>query len=74
MVIREVELTPDNEFLTAEETAAYLRITVNNLRQIQFRRTLKWVKREGRKVYYPVKDVYAYAEKRNLRKSKHNLL
>ena len=60
--------------LTSEETAAHLGITINNLRQIQYRRSLKWVKREGRKVYYTATDVYAYADKRNARKSKHNLV
>ena len=74
MVIYEVELTPDNELFTAEQTAQQLRITINNLRQIQHRKTLKWVKRVGRKVYYKKADVYAYAEKRNKRKSAHNPL
>ena len=62
----------DEGLLTSEETAAHLGITINNLRQIQHRQSLKWVKREGRKVYYIATDVYAYAEKRNARKSKHN--
>jgi hypothetical protein len=72
MVIHEVQLTPNSELLTADETAAHLGITINNLRQIQFRRSLKWVMREGRKVYYVRSEVYAYADKRNARKSKHN--
>jgi hypothetical protein len=60
--------------ITAEETAKYLGVTINNLRQIQYRKTLKWVKRVGRKVYYTQSEVYAYAEKRNKRKSAHNPL
>jgi predicted site-specific integrase-resolvase len=60
----------DEGLLTAEQTAEHLQININNLRQIQFRGNLKWVKREGRKVYYTASDVYAYAEKRNKRKSK----
>jgi hypothetical protein len=59
----------DEGLLSAEDTAQYLKITINNLRQIQYRKTLKWVKREQRKVYYTASDVYAYAEKRNARKS-----
>jgi hypothetical protein len=74
VVITEVQLTPDSELLTSEQTAAHLGITINNLRQIQHRRSLKWVKREGRKVYYTATDVNAYADKRNARKSKHNLV
>jgi predicted site-specific integrase-resolvase len=58
-----------SEHLTAEETAARLGITLNNLRQIQFRGNLRWVKREGRKVYYLASDVDAYAAKRRTRKT-----
>lgn len=56
--------------MTAQETADYLGITVNNLRQIQYRGTIKWVRREGRKVFYLTEDVHYYAAKRNLRKNK----
>jgi predicted site-specific integrase-resolvase len=56
--------------MTAVETAEYLKITINNLRQIQHRGNLKWVRREGRKVFYNQADVFAYAEKRATRKSK----
>ena len=56
--------------MTAVETAEYLKITINNLRQIQHRRNLKWIRREGRKVFYNQADVFAYAEKRATRKSK----
>ena len=62
----------DEGLLTAEQTAEHLQININNLRRIQFRGNLKWVKREGRKVFYTATDVYAYAEKRNNRKSKQN--
>lgn len=55
--------------MTAVETAEYLKITINNLRQIQHRGNLKWVRREGRKVFYNQADVFAYAEKRATRKS-----
>jgi predicted site-specific integrase-resolvase len=56
--------------MTAVETAEYLKITINNLRQIQHRGNLKWIRREGRKVFYNQTDVFAYAEKRATRKSK----
>jgi predicted site-specific integrase-resolvase len=66
MVIQEVELTG---LFTAEETAQFLGISINNLRQIQFRGNLKWESRKGRKVYYRVIDVEAYKEKRAKRKT-----
>jgi len=56
--------------MTAVETAQYLNITINNLRQIQHRGNLKWVRREGRKVFYNQEDVFAYGAKRLTRKSK----
>ena len=54
--------------ITANETAEKLGITINNLRQIQFRGNLKWSKRVGRKVYYLVSEVEAYAQKRGNQK------
>jgi hypothetical protein len=54
----------DEGWLSAEETARHLGITINNLRQIQYRKIIKWGKREGTKVYYTIDDVMAYAEKR----------
>ena len=56
--------------MTAVETAQHLNITINNLRQIQHRGNLKWIRREGRKVFYNQEDVFAYAAKRLARKSK----
>ena len=52
-------------WLSANETAERLGITINNLRQIQYRKIIKWGKREGTKVYYAEADVIAYAEKRH---------
>jgi len=54
--------------ITADETAKQLGITINNLRQIQFRGNLKWSKRVGRKVYYLASEVEAYAQKRGNQK------
>jgi hypothetical protein len=59
----------DEELITAEQTASILGISINNLRQIQFRGNLKWDKRVGRKVYYSVVDVNTYKEKRAKRKT-----
>lgn len=56
--------------MSATETAEFLKITINNLRQIQHRGNLKWVRRDGRKVFYNQADVHAYADKRNARKNK----
>lgn len=52
------------EWLSAEEAAAYLNININHLRQLQFRKQLIWGKREGRKVYYKTEQVLALGEKR----------
>jgi len=41
---------------------------MNNLRQLQFRKTIAWVKREGKAVFYRADDVRAYKEKRQARK------
>jgi predicted site-specific integrase-resolvase len=55
------------EVWSSEQTAEHLGITINNLRQIQHRGTLKWVKREWRSVFYAAEDVRAYREKREKR-------
>ncbi len=59
----------DADLISAEQTASILGISINNLRQIQFRGNLKWENRKGRKVYYRITDVEAYKEKRAKRKS-----
>lgn len=58
----------DEGWLSAEETATYLGITLNNLRQIQFRKNLVYGRKEGRKVYYAKADVETYHAKRKARK------
>ena len=57
----------ENE-LSSQEVAEVLGITINNLRQIQHRGTLKWKRREWRNVYYDKAEVMAYAAKRESRK------
>jgi hypothetical protein len=66
-------MVDNSEFVSAEETAQILNISINNLRQIQFRGNLKWAKREGRKVYYLREQILLYSEKRNKRKTKSNI-
>ena len=53
-----------DDLLTAPEVCEILGITINNLRQIQHRKTLTWVDKRGRNVYYRREDVEAYKEKR----------
>jgi hypothetical protein len=65
-------MVDNQDLVTADETAQILGITINNLRQIQFRGNLKWAKREGRKVYYIRDQILLYADKRNRRKNKKN--
>ena len=58
------------ELWSSEQTANYLGVTINNLRQIQHRGTLKWVKREWRSVFYKAEDVRVYHAKREARKQR----
>lgn len=53
--------------ISAAETAEMLGITMNNLRQIQHRKTISWVEKSGRNVYYRRTDVEAYLAKRQAR-------
>jgi phage antirepressor YoqD-like protein len=53
--------------ISAAETAQILGITMNNLRQIQHRKTITWVEKSGRNVYYKREDVEAYKTKRDNR-------
>lgn len=58
------------ELISAKDVIEYLNISYNNLHQIQFRGNLKWVTKEGRKVYYDKAEVEAYKEKRDKRGKK----
>ena len=60
----------DDDLISAAETAEILSINMNNLRQIQHRKTIVWVQKVGRNVYYRRNDVEAYLIKRNARGSK----
>jgi hypothetical protein len=50
--------------ISAQQVATQLNITMNNLRQLQHRKQLRWVERVGRNVYYSEQDVVALAQKR----------
>lgn len=56
------------ELWTSKQVVDHLEITINNLRQLQFRKTITWVKREGKTVFYLASEVKAYKEKREARK------
>ena len=58
------------ELWSSTQTAEYLGVTINNLRQIQHRGTLRWVKREWRSVYYRADEVRDYHAKREARKAR----
>jgi hypothetical protein len=57
----------DENLLSAAEVTEMLGITLNNLRQIQHRKSLTWVSKSGRNVYYRAEDVEAYKAKRSAR-------
>jgi hypothetical protein len=58
----------EENLVSAAEAAEILGIKMNNLRQIQHRKTLVWVQKAGRNVYYKREDVIGYKEKRDARK------
>jgi len=57
------------ELWTSKQVIEHLGIEINNLRQLQFRKTLAWVKKEGKSVFYLADDVRAYKLKREARKT-----
>ena len=56
-----------DDLMSAAEVCERLNITINNLRQIQHRKTLTWVQKSGRNVYYTKTDVENYFLKRQER-------
>jgi len=54
--------------ISAAEAAEFLGINMNNLRQIQHRKSIQWVQKSGRNVYYKREDIEAYKAKRDARK------
>ena len=57
----------NEDLISAQEVAEILGIKMNNLRQIQHRKTLLWVQKSGRNVYYKREDVMNYKAKRDAR-------
>lgn len=57
----------EGELWNSSQVIEYLGITMNNLRQIQHRKALAWVKKEGKAVFYSAPEVVAYKEKRQAR-------
>lgn len=55
------------DLMSAAEVCERLNITINNLRQIQHRKTLTWVQKSGRNVFYRKEDVENYFLKRQER-------
>lgn len=53
-----------DDLMSAAEVCERLNITINNLRQIQHRKTLTWVQKSGRNVFYTRTDVENYFSKR----------
>ena len=53
--------------MSSSEVADFLGVKMNNLRQIQSRKSLNWVKKVGRNVYYLKSEVEAYENKRQAR-------
>lgn len=50
--------------ISAAEAAEILGVTLNNLRQLQNRKRVQWVKKSGKNVYYSLADILAYKETR----------
>lgn len=57
----------DENLVSAQEAAEILGIKMNNLRQIQHRKTIQWVQKSGRNVYYKREDIMNYKTKRDSR-------
>jgi len=56
-----------DDLMSAAEVCERLGITLNNLRQIQHRKTLTWVQKSGRNVSDTKDDVENYLTKRQER-------
>jgi hypothetical protein len=55
------------ELWSSKKTIEYLGVNLNNLRQMQYRGAIKWVKKIGKEVFYLADDVKAYKAKRDER-------
>ena len=59
-----------NDLMNTQEVCKFLGVSINNLNQIQFRGHIKWVNKEGKRVFYARADVEAYKVKRDARGKK----
>lgn len=57
----------DPAWLSADQVAERLNITLNHLRQLQFRKQLIWKSKQGKSVFYLEDDVEGYAEARRVK-------
>jgi hypothetical protein len=53
------------ELWSSKQVVEFLQVNLNNLRQMQHRGAIKWVKKVGRDVFYLADDVRAYKAKRD---------
>jgi predicted site-specific integrase-resolvase len=60
----------EEELWGCQKVIEFLGVNLNNLRQIQHRGAIKWVKKSGKEVYYLAADVVAYKNKRDERNQK----
>jgi hypothetical protein len=58
-----------DELWDTKTVIEYLNITMNNLRQLQYRKTIAWIKKEGKAVFYRADEIKAYAKVRESRKA-----
>jgi len=58
-----------DELWDSKTVTEFLEINLNNLRQLQYRKSIAWVKKESRSVFYRADEVRAYKEKRDKRKA-----
>lgn len=57
-----------SELWSSAIVAEYLGITMNNLRQIESRKSIYWAVKKGRSVYYSPALIIEYGKKRDARK------
>jgi len=55
------------ELWSSLQVIAHLEVNLNNLRQMQHRGAIRWVKKVGKEVFYLADDVRAYRKKRDNR-------
>ena len=57
----------DPIWLTADQTAKRLNITLNHLRQLQFRKQLVWKSKKGKSVFYLEHEVLDFETARKVK-------